>query len=200
MTFQIWSSMTEAAQQDHMSVSTSLSPSVVSSVTEWAAFPWGCFTVYQLDTPSTFCVQQELMQLNPCWGIVTETRKEARAPVHRKGYTNYKSFKKRASWPLFCREVFHKDKRRISKRSWRSYVREVKDNQDEDCKWKFHDGYLAEHWLGKGWELWANQMLSLGITVCPFSAGITSNSLTISILREKQAWNPGLKYWPLGKG
>lgn len=29
-------------------------------------------------------------QLNPYWGIVTETRKKAHASVHRKGYRNYK--------------------------------------------------------------------------------------------------------------
>lgn len=82
--------MTEAAQQDHMSVSKSPSPSVVYSVTEWAVFLWGVFTSHQLDIPSTFCVQQELMQLNPYWGIATETKREAHAPVHSKGYTNYK--------------------------------------------------------------------------------------------------------------
>lgn len=49
--------------------------------------------------------------------------------------------------------MFHKDKRRVSKKSWKNYEWEVKDIQDEDCEWKFHDDYLAERWLGKGWEL-----------------------------------------------
>lgn len=213
MTFQIWSSMTEAAQQDHMSVNKPPSPSMVPSVTKWAAFLRGCF--YNLSTghaqhllcaTGTYVVKSLMGHCN--WNKKRKTRKEKKkrgsCPVHRKGYTNYK-LKKKKSWLLFCQGVCRKDKRSVSQRSWkRSYMKEVKDSQDKDCEWKLHDGYLAEHWLGRGWELWANQTLSLWITVCPLSTGTTSKTHLIHqqslFLRKKQPWNIGLKYWPLSKG
>lgn len=107
MTFQIWSSMTEAAQQDHMSVNKPPSPSMVPSVTKWAAFLRGCF--YNLSTghaqhllcaTGTYVVKSLMGHCN--WNKKRKTRKEKKkrgsCPVHRKGYTNYKLKKKRAGY------------------------------------------------------------------------------------------------------
>lgn len=125
MTFQIWSSMTETAQQDPMPVNKSLSPSVVSSVTKWAAFLRGCF--YNLSTGYTqplLCATGIDAVKSLTGSLTGQNKKRGSCPVHRKGYTNYKLKLKRVSWLLFCQGAFHKEKRRVSKRSWkRSYMK-----------------------------------------------------------------------------
>lgn len=62
--------------------------------------------------------------------------------------------------------MFHEDKLSEKRHGWSGLGLQMKTPR----RWLER----AEHQLGRGWELWANQALSLWTAVCPFSAWPTS--------------------------